>query len=148
MIGEKAPPFTLPAVDGETYSLAGAAGKIVVIHFATTWCPFCNAEAPHLEQLFREYRDKGVMVYIVDVKEEKKLVDKLVDRFRFSFPVLRETRGPSSKASTQFGNGRFQIFFRTSSRETSERWSVASQLRPMNFLNPILSLWARKWPGS
>jgi len=93
MIGEAAPLFELRGVDGESYSLAGAAGKIVVIHFATTWCPFCNAEAPHLEKLYQEYRERGVMVYIVDVKEDLTVVEKLVDRFQFSFPVLLDGDG-------------------------------------------------------
>lgn len=93
MIGESAPVFSLPGVDGKTYSLADAAGKYVVIHFATTWCPFCNAEAPHLQKLYEEYGEKGVAVYIVDVKEEKSQVEKLVDKFDLTFPVLMDIDG-------------------------------------------------------
>ncbi len=99
MIGESAPLFSLPGVDGKTYSLADAAGKYVVIHFATTWCPFCNAEAPHLQKLYEEYGKKGVAVYIVDVKEEQAQVDKLVDKFGLTFPVLMDTDGA---VSTQY----------------------------------------------
>ncbi|MFO7826188.1 MAG: TlpA disulfide reductase family protein [Cyclobacterium sp.] len=69
-------------------------GKYVVIHIATTWCPFCNAEAPHLEQLNQDYEDKNVKVLIIDVKEPKDLVKtKLKDRFNLSFPVLLDSDG-------------------------------------------------------
>jgi peroxiredoxin len=68
----------------------------VVIHFAATWCPFCNAEAPNLEELQQNYRDKNVQVLIIDVKEEMSAVQKLQERFNFSFPLLLDEDGAIS----------------------------------------------------
>lgn len=99
MLSESAPSFTLTGVDGKSYSLDKVRGKYVVVHFAATWCPFCNAEAPNLEQLYKTYRDKGVEVFIVDVKEEKALVEKSLARFNFSFPVLLD---PDGKVSASY----------------------------------------------
>ena len=93
MIGQPAPLFQLKAIDGKTYSLDQLKGKYVLIHFAATWCPFCNAEAPNLEGLCQNYRDKGVQVFIVDVREDKNLVEKSQERFRFSFPLLLDEDG-------------------------------------------------------
>ena len=96
MLGQIAPSFTLSDLTGKTFSLEQVRGKFVVIHFATTWCPFCNAEAPNLEQLYQEYKDKGVTVFIVDVKEGKELIEKSFSRFNFSFPVLLDADGKVS----------------------------------------------------
>lgn len=96
MLGQMAPSFTLKAVDGKTFSLEQLRGKYIVIHFAATWCPFCNAEAPYLQELYKIYRDKGVEVFIVDVKEDKALVEKSLARFNFSFPVLLDEDGAVS----------------------------------------------------
>jgi peroxiredoxin len=96
MVGQEAPSFTLKGIDDKTYSLEQQRGKYVVIHFAATWCPFCNAEAPNLEELYKTYHDKGVEVFIVDVKEGKDLVQKSRDRFNFSFPVLLDEDGAVS----------------------------------------------------
>lgn len=96
MIDQPAPLFQLKALDGKTYSLEQLKGRYVVIHFATTWCPFCNAEAPSLEELSKKYTGKGVQVLIIDVKEEKSLVEKSLDRFHFSFPVLLDEDGAVS----------------------------------------------------
>jgi peroxiredoxin len=96
MLGQPAPLFELKAIDGKTYSLDQLKGRYVVIHFAATWCPFCNAEAPYLEELYQNYRSKNVLVFIVDVKEDKNLVEKSLERFRFSFPVLLDTNGTVS----------------------------------------------------
>lgn len=96
MVGQSAPMFTLSAVNGKSYSLEQSKGRYVVIHFAATWCPFCNAEAPNLEQLSKTYKEKGVDVFIIDVKEEKELVEKSLNRFNFTFPVLLDVNGKIS----------------------------------------------------
>ena len=93
-IGEAAPDFHLQDLQGESLQFSSLKGKMVVMHFATTWCPFCNAEAPHLEALYQAYKDQGVEVLIVDVKEPQELVQqKLQDRFQFSFPLLLDEDG-------------------------------------------------------
>lgn len=88
------PDFTLQDLNGKPVSLESYRGRYLVIHIATTWCPFCNAEAPYLEQLNKDYADKNVSVLIIDVKEPQELVKaKLQDRFNFTFPVLLDHDG-------------------------------------------------------
>lgn len=96
MLGEPAPPFVLNGINGKAHSLEQLRGNYIVIHFATTWCPFCNAEAPNLEQLYKDYREKGVEVFIIDVNEDKELVEKSFSRFNFSFPILLDPEGKVS----------------------------------------------------
>lgn len=89
-----APDFNLQNLEGQSVKLEDFNDKILVLHIATTWCPFCNAEAPYLEQLYQEYKDKGVAVLIIDVKEPKELVqEKLKSKYKLSFPVLLDTDG-------------------------------------------------------
>lgn len=93
-IDTDAPTFELTDYQGKRYRSSNFKDKYVVLHIATTWCPFCNAEAPNLEKLYQEYKDKGVEVLIIDVKENKDLVkEKLIDRFNLSFPVLFDFDG-------------------------------------------------------
>jgi peroxiredoxin len=96
MIGQAAPLFRLKALDGKTYSLEQLKGKYVLVHFAATWCPFCNAEAPNLEEVFESYTHRGVEVLLVDVKEDSALVGRSFQRFHFSFPVLLDEDGTVS----------------------------------------------------
>lgn len=37
MIGDPAPPFGLEGIEGKNYALADQLGKLVVIHFGTSW---------------------------------------------------------------------------------------------------------------
>ncbi|MEL7119698.1 MAG: TlpA disulfide reductase family protein [Bacteroidota bacterium] len=93
-LNQSAPDFSLQDYEGNTISLEGYRGKYLVIHIATTWCPFCNAEAPYLQQLSEDYDDQDVEVIIIDVKEDKDLVkEKLIDQFKLTFPVLFDTDG-------------------------------------------------------
>ena len=89
-----APDFSLKTLDNESISLSDYKGKVVVIHMATTWCPFCNAEAPYLEALYQDYKKKNVEVLLIDVKEPKELVqEKLKEKYNLSFPVLLDLDG-------------------------------------------------------
>jgi len=93
-IGTKALDFSLPDLNGELVNLNSLKGNYVIIHFATTWCPFCNAEAPYLEKMYKEYASRGVKVLLIDVKEPIELVEeKLQGKFNFTFPVLLDLDG-------------------------------------------------------
>jgi peroxiredoxin len=95
----KAPDFSLPTLEGDSIALRDYRGKFVVLHIATTWCPFCNAEAPHLEELSQFYKDKNVAVLIMDVKESKDLVEeKLKNKFNLTFPIVLDSDGTAAAA--------------------------------------------------
>lgn len=92
-----APEFSLKSLEGQPVALSQLRGQFVVIHFAATWCPFCNAELPHLIALDKAYKDKGVQVLIVDVKERKSTVERMARKFGVGFPVLLDEDGAVAK---------------------------------------------------
>jgi len=85
-IGKPAPEFTLPLFDGGEISLSDLRGKVVVINFWASWCDPCREEAPVLERMWREYRDRGVVflgVNYVDVESEAR---KYMQEFDVTYP--------------------------------------------------------------
>jgi len=50
--------------------LADLRGKIVVVEFWATWCPPCRATIPHLVEMHKKYRSKGVV--IIGLSDEPK----------------------------------------------------------------------------
>ena len=49
---------------------------------------------PHLEQLYKDYKDRDVEVLVIDVKEPKELVDeKLKQRFAMQIPIVLDLDG-------------------------------------------------------
>ena len=50
-IGYLAPNFSLKTLDGQTVRLADFLGRVVVVNFSATWCPFCITQYPALARL-------------------------------------------------------------------------------------------------
>src|SRR5215510_3396377 len=65
-IGSKAPNFSLPGVDGKTYSLASfAKAKILVIVFTCNHCPTAQAYEDRIIKLTSDYKSKGVQLIAI-----------------------------------------------------------------------------------
>jgi len=72
--GAKAPNFTLPTLNGKTFSLQNALKpptKVVVLDIWATWCPPCRAEVPYLVNLNKKFAGKGVQFVGVAIDSEK-----------------------------------------------------------------------------
>lgn len=65
-----APAFTLRTPQGHEVSLASYRGKAVLLEFFASWCPHCNAEAPHLAKLARSLQTRGVRFLSVNADGE------------------------------------------------------------------------------
>lgn len=91
--GKAAPALEAKLLDGQTFSLAGQAGKVVIINFWATWCAPCRAEMPALDAFYRKHRDEGLVVLAVSM-DEPNLEPKVRDVMKaFSFPAAL---GPQS----------------------------------------------------
>lgn len=60
--GSPAPALTVRTLRGDTVSLAGLRGKVVLVNFWATWCPPCRAEIPGFEKVYEEKRQSGLVV--------------------------------------------------------------------------------------
>lgn len=117
-VGQKAPDFALPGVDGKIYRLADfAESKVLAIIFTCNHCPTAQAYEERMMQLVEDYGDKGVQVIAIspnsplgllfeelgysdlgDTYEDMQLRAK---EMKYNFPYLYD--GDDHAASLQYG---------------------------------------------
>ncbi len=101
LVGRPAAPFSLALFDGGRLSLGDLKGKVVVVNFWASWCyPACYEEAPVLEQGWRRYKERGVVVLGVDIQDTEEAARKFVKEFSLSFPNGPD---PAGKISVDYG---------------------------------------------
>ena len=96
--GDSAPPFSLPGVDGKTWSLADfAASPYLVVTFWCNHCPYVQAWEGRAIQLQNAYGEKGVRFVMINANETENYPDDRFDRMverakakRYPFPYLRD----------------------------------------------------------
>jgi len=91
-LGEPAPPLKIATwVKGRPVDLAAGKGKTIhVIEFWATWCPPCRTSIPHLTQLQKKFKDKGVVFVGVsneDLATVKPFVEKMGEQMNYIVAV-------------------------------------------------------------
>ena len=92
-VGEPAPDFTLVDLDGNQVSLSDFRGETVFINFWATWCAPCRAEMPEMEAVYQEYKDKGLVVIGVDIRETKEQVLQYIQEGGYSWIFVLDATG-------------------------------------------------------
>lgn len=90
-IGTPAPDFTLSNLDQEEVALRRLQGKVVLLNFWATWCVPCRSEMPTIELLYREFKDKGLVVLGIN-DEELQTQASFLKKYGFSFASLIDTK--------------------------------------------------------
>ena len=120
-IGQKAPDFNLPGVDGRNYRLADFAdADVLVIIFTCNHCPTAQAYEERIKKLAADYKGKGVALVAISPNDPKAVrLDELGysdmgDSFEdmkirakdmeYNFPYLYD--GENQKVSLAYGPAR------------------------------------------
>lgn len=92
--GEPAPAFTLERLDGGTLQFpVDLGGRVVAIRFWADWCPFCEGEMRLLEPIYREYREHGLTILAVNVRQDRDTAARFVGPLDISYDTLLDEAG-------------------------------------------------------
>jgi thiol-disulfide isomerase/thioredoxin len=78
---EPAPRFNAKTLSGESFNNQSLKGKVVLLQFWTTWCPYCRREQPLIDEVQKDLASKGLIVLAVNVGESKKTVRKYLAEY-------------------------------------------------------------------
>ena len=84
----KAPDFTLQALDDSSYTLSKMEGKVVLINFWATWCGPCRMEIPEFNELQKTYNERGLNILGISVSDNKKQLKNFTKSFAVDYPLL------------------------------------------------------------
>jgi thiol-disulfide isomerase/thioredoxin len=88
-LGDPAPALQIAKwIKGDAVDLAKGKGKkVYVVEFWATWCPPCRTSIPHLSEVAKKYRDKGLVIIGVtnetDVGKVSDFVEKMGDKMDY-----------------------------------------------------------------
>jgi peroxiredoxin len=95
-IGDRAPDFTLPTIDGKEASLRQYSGKIVMLNFWQSSCSACAQETPYIQAVFEGWSGDKLEILAVSVEERPVFVQTFLNSRGLTFPVLLDSDGAVS----------------------------------------------------
>ena len=105
-VGSTAPDFSLMTPDGKRVTLSQYRGKTVFLEFFATWCPHCQAEAPHLLRVYNTLPSSNVVFLSVNAdSEDAASVHAFTRHFGLPWFALLDPGSPPGSYRQQGGVG-------------------------------------------
>ncbi|MFN3478918.1 MAG: peroxiredoxin family protein [Thermodesulfovibrionales bacterium] len=93
--GDEAPDFTLRTTNSSEVHLSDLRGKVVLIEFWATWCPPCRESIPTMNEIYKRYNEKGLVLLGISVDKGQNVVEDLrafVREYSIQYPVLIDSK--------------------------------------------------------
>jgi peroxiredoxin len=80
-VGEAAPDFTAPSIDGSNVTLSKELTKnsVTLLDFWAAWCRPCRIENPNLVRLYKSYNDSGFNIIGVSLDRTKEQWEQAIE---------------------------------------------------------------------
>lgn len=93
-VGERAPEFSAPALDGKgNVSLSAYRGKVVYLDFWASWCGPCLKAVPEVEALRKKLAGKNFQVVAVNLDQQTKKALRFLEKHPVGYPSASDPKG-------------------------------------------------------
>jgi thiol-disulfide isomerase/thioredoxin len=62
-------PWSVTLPDGRAVSSDSLKGRVLLVNFWATWCPYCRKEKPVIDEFWQDYRARGFEVVSISVDD-------------------------------------------------------------------------------
>ncbi|HYP67782.1 MAG TPA: TlpA disulfide reductase family protein [Thiobacillaceae bacterium] len=103
-----AAPYSVRMPDGQLLNSESLKGKVVLVNFWATWCPYCRKEMPAIEDFWQRHRAEGFEVLAVSVDDPPEKIAAYMKDAGYGFtaaamdPSVLNTFGGVSTVPTSF----------------------------------------------
>src|SRR5690625_4642149 len=95
-VGDKAPDFQLQQInknnDLETIRLSDFKGKGIMLNFWATYCKPCEVEMPYMEELYPQYKDKGIEIVAISLDATEAVIHQFIDKYNLTFAIPHDNK--------------------------------------------------------
>lgn len=89
-VGDQAPDFEVVDLEGNTHRLSEYKGQGVFLNFWGSWCGPCKREMPFMENQSKEFKEKGVHILALNVKDTRLKAETFRDQYGLTFPIAQD----------------------------------------------------------
>ncbi len=114
----------VPALPGQR--LSALRGKVVLVNFWATWCPYCRHEMPAMQAFYQDNKAKGFEIVAYSLDETQAEADAYMRKEGYTFPAPLAAR----EVTEGFGGvSRMPLSF-VIDRNGVVRHKIAGQVHP------------------
>ena len=101
---KRLPDFELALLgeDGATFGSDDLEGAPVILNFWASYCEPCLEEMPLFNRTYERYKDQGLQIVGVDVKDSPQKAQAFVDKLGISYPIVQDLDQPLLSDMTDF----------------------------------------------
>ncbi len=68
-VNQATSPWQVTLPDGRILRSESLKGKVVLVNFWATWCPYCRKEKPVIDSFWKDYRSRGFEVISISIDD-------------------------------------------------------------------------------
>lgn len=131
-VGDVAPDFSAPSVDGSVNTLYTSLGNYTIVDFWSSWCGPCRVESPHLVGLYNNYKDKGLKIVGVSLDKNKENWLKAIENDNLDWAHVSHLKRWDDPIAAQYGVSSIpQLFLLDQKGTVVARKTNARELEPL-----------------
>jgi len=90
-LGSALPLPDVVLLDGRRYKPADAEGRVVVVYWWASWCPFCALQSPLIDRLWRQHQAQGLQVLGLSIDRSAGDASRYLAQRGYGFPTAMVT---------------------------------------------------------
>ncbi|NIG54344.1 TlpA disulfide reductase family protein [Chitinophaga sp. Cy-1792] len=102
-VGEVAPAFTIPDVNGKMISLADFKGRYVFLDFWASWCAPCVAQVPALKSMYAKYKSPAFEILGISLDSKREGWLHGIEKHELPWINVSSLKGWSEPAAGAYG---------------------------------------------
>lgn len=83
---------SLTLLDGSAWGPDQARGKVLVVYWWASWCPFCAEQSPHMDALWRMHRSHGLALLALSIDKQPAAASAHLKAKGYGIPAAMATQ--------------------------------------------------------